>query len=386
MRFIKSFLNTLFFSVCLAVAFTGGGVANILLFYVGVEVLSLLTGAMGGGVLGANDYVDTVLQTARAFIKDENNRKFELRPNFTNLIDMFLRDREYTMPSLSAIRQAETQATNALYINKKDFVVGTAKSCNKVGGTSGSSTVPLTWQTLCVGIRHSFKCFAGNEVSSARAFANDIYNAEVSLFEQLDQNALDYLEANHSTVNAAGALSAGDIRDVAQADKLFFYNCVSAEMRQNNYAPIYLDGHDTGFTKVQQQYINQGAGNSVNTQFQFGGFDFFPSNLITPPAGYESLHYIVPTGGVAVLDWNDPLNRSNASIGDKRWFTMQSLLRPEFTLDVYRTDDCADTSGDGGGTQDLVTTWEIALNYAFAAQPVPTAGETPIFKYGVTDA
>lgn len=337
-----------------------------------------------------NLYADTVLQAARSLIKDENNKKFQLRPQFTRLIDLFSRDREYTIPNLASIRKSDTQLTTALYLNKKDFTVGTVKSCTPVGEQSGSAKIDLTWMTRNVKIYTSFKQHAGNEVNQGRALANDLYNAEVSLWTEIDQILLAYLETNKSGVNLGGSGAfdgVNDIMAISQLNEQFFYNLVTADMQMNGYNPIYLDAHDPMWTAMVRQYINQGGGNNLNTSFQFAGFEFFPSNLIIPGViganTYKSIHYVVPEGGVAILDWNDPLNREGRVSGNKSWLTFQSILHPEFTLDLFKLSDCADTTADGGGVQDYTEVWELSFTFALAKQPVPVAGETPIFKYGV---
>ncbi len=364
-------------------------VAGSLVF---VELMSFVVPV---GVLGANVYADTVLQTARAFIKDENNKKFQLRPEFTRIADTFLKDREFTLPNLATLRSSTTRATDALYLKKKDFTIGSTKDCAPAGEQSGSSKVTLDWQTKTVKIKTSFKQHAGNEVAQARALANDLYNAEVSLFfgaNGLDADLLAFLETNKSGVNAGGSGSfdvANDIMAISTANVDDFYNLVYADMNKNNYNPTFNDIHDTMWTAKQRRYVNQGAGNATNLAFQFAGFDFHPSNLILPGTigsnAYNSIHYIVPDMGVALIDWNDPLNVSGAVSGEKSWSTYQSILMPGLTLDLFKVTACADTSGDGGGTQDLTENWELSLNYAAAKQPTLTG--SPIFKYGtlVTD-
>ncbi len=359
--------------------------------YIGIEIASL---SMPTGILGVNVYADTVLQAARAFIKDESNRKFELRPNLTRIIDAFTKDREFTIPGLSEIRKAKTQATTALYLRAKDFTINSSKSCAPAGEQSGSANVAISFNEKGFTIKTNHKQHHGNEVSLQRAFANDLFNAEKTFWENLDQTLLTHLETNKSGVNNGGGAgtnfdAVNDIMAIDNSKEKFFYNIVMAQLQQNNYSPEFLEVHDTFWTAAQRQYINQGAGNSENTAFQFAGFQFFPSNLISPGVignnTYDSIHFMIPTGGVAILDWNDPLNIEGAVTGEKSWSTFQSLFRPEFTFDLFRTSSCADSSSDGGNTQDWVETWEFTLTFALATQPVPDANDTPIFKYGVMD-
>lgn len=390
--FVK-FVNTLFIAMIVAFAafeISGGSINPVtatILSYVAIEALSLVAPK---GVIGADVYADTVLQQARAFIKADNNKKFQLRPQFTNIIEVFKRDREFTMPGLSEIRQATTQTTKAMYLKKKTFTVGSAKSCSPSGEQSGSGIVELTWATKPVVIQMNWKQFAGNEVAMATAFANELYNAEVSLWESVDNALLTYLEANKSGVNngQSGTFdSTNDIMSISYANKDYFYNLVTADMKLNNYSPTYFDVYNTMWDASIRKYINQGAGNSTNTEFQFAGFEFSASNLVSAPVNigthmFDSIHYIVPSGGVAILDWNDPLNRAGKVSGEKSWGLYQSMLHPEFNLDLYKVTGCSDTSSSGGGTQDYTETYELSFNYALAKQPVPTADETPIYKYG----
>lgn len=392
-KLISSFANTLLYAIAFALVPMACGaspVSSVVGSYIFVEAVSFAVPKL---VIGADVYSDTVLQAARAFIKDENNKKFELRPNFTNILGMFMKDREFSLPNLAELRAATTRTTTAMYLKKKTFTVGSSKSCSPSGQQSGSDSVDLSWAMKNVVITTNFKQHAGNEVSQARAFANDLYNAEVSLWESVDSALLTYLEANKSAVNNGGSGefdSDNDIMWVANTNVDDFYNLLTSDMKLNNYNPTYLEAFNTMWEAKQRKYINQGAGNNQNTAFQFAGFEFFPSNLIsgTPTIGgntYTSIHYVVPQNGVAILDWNDPLNRAGKVSGEKSWSTYQSILRPEFTFDLFKVSSCGDTTSSGGGTQDFTETWELTLNYALAKQPVPTADETPIYKYGIAD-
>lgn len=352
-----------------------------------IEIASLLN---PGGVVGTNTYSDTVLLEARARIKDANNKKFNLKPTFSTLMDMFLKGREYTIPELSTIRKAATQATKAQYLKNGSFTVGTTKECAPAGETSGSGAVELTWVTKTVKIKMSEKQFQGNDISKEMAFANNLYNAENDLWLQVETVLRDYLETNRSGVNNGGSGTFNttyDIMSITNSNKTDFYNLVSADMQLNNYKPQYMEAFNTMWTANQRKYVNQGDSNSNNQKFQFDlGFDFHPSNLIAPGVigngTYDSIHYFVPEGGVAILDWNDPTNVRGKVQGDRMWGTYGSMIRSGITFDMYKTVGCADTSADGGGTQDPVENWELSYTFSVVKQPMDNTPETPILKYG----
>ncbi len=343
-----------------------------------------------GMVLGANVYADTVLLDAQAFIKMDTLKKFQLRRELSQAMNIFEKDREFTIPNLGAIRMSDTQTTTALYLKNKNFTELGTKSCSPTGETSGSSSVAVTWEAVTYALSLNKKQFYGNQVSAEQALAVDLWNLEKTLWKDVDQNAIDYLETNRSGLNngSSGAFdTTNDIMAIDLVDTDQFYNLVAADMEMNNYNPNYSALSNTAWTANQRYYAAQGEGNSVNTSFQYDGFEFYKSNLISVGVigsnTYTSIHYIVPDGAVAVLDWNDPLNRAGDENGTQRWFTMQSMMKPQFTFDVFKVKGCADTTTSGGGKQDSTEVWEITFNYAFVKQPLSGAAETGIFKYGI---
>lgn len=386
-KIIKSFISTMFLALCVTVGFASS-LPVVGAAYLGIEGLSLLAPS---GVLGINVYNDTVLQSARAFIKKEMLAKFLLRPNETRVVDLYLKDREFTVPNLGKLRAAETQTATALFLTKPASTLITAPSCTITGGKAGSDSVDLTWQFTGAEFDLSFKQHQGNQVSMQMAMAHLLLQKEIEIWAQIDAVCLANLESNRSAINNgdSGTFdSTNDIMAITNANKGRFYNLVSADMRMNNYPlPQYMEAHNTFWTAEQQYYINQGQGNSVNTAFQFGGFSFTPSNLITTGAignnTYNSVHYIVPQGGVALIDWVDPLNIQGQTTPDGIWSTYTSMLRPGFVFQVFKTIGCADTSALGGSTQDYVEKWQMGMWYSLAVQPTEGVNESPIFKYGV---
>ena len=125
----------------------------------------------------ANSRASTVLQAARGFIKASNNKKFELRPEMTNILSGFMQDREFTIPNLADIKKAQIQVTTAMYKTRKAFTIGSSKTCSPSGETSGSGSVNLTWAQKSFTIQIQTKKYANNEIGLTTALANDIMEA-----------------------------------------------------------------------------------------------------------------------------------------------------------------------------------------------------------------
>lgn len=341
------------------------------------------------------NYASSVLQDARAKQIELFARKFEGRPQNSFLMDMFLKNRSLTIPRLQDIRQAETQTTSTLYLKKTGYTVDDAKSCAPVGEQGDSGIVDLTWATKSVQVITSAKRHQGNEYKMSESLAWELLMAEQALWKDgaasMEVALATYLDTNRTQVNLANTESVNTWdgvnfnMDVAFANKSQYYNLLLDDMHLNKYGGNFMEAYNTTWGADIRSQSNQGEANSTNQSFQYSNpfnFDGYSSNLIAKGAE-GSVHYVIPEGGVAILDWNDPLNRSGKVSGDKEWALYESRFFPGIMLDLFMVTACADTSATGGGVQDYTHTYELSFNYSLTHQPLSTANETPIFKYNI---
>lgn len=331
----------------------------------------------------ANVYADTVLLDARAFIAANLNKKFELRRNLSKVTDAFLMDREFTVPNLSAIKKANTQATKAMYYKALDFTIISAKSNTPTGEMSGTGIVTLSWSQSGFEVKVNSKQLAGNEVDPVQSFAYSLYNGERTFWDDFDSSILlAWLDTNKSTVNSgeSGTFATG-LMTVAVAAEDQFYNLLDGDMALNNMTGEFIDIHSTYWLTKARHYAHQGSMNDETLDYQFAGFHLKPSNNLAKGTGNVAMHYIIPRGGVSLLDWNHPDNRGGKTGANGQLTTMQSMFYPQLSFDVFIKESWADSTADGGDVQDLTYVYEFILNYSVAKQPFTTAGLTPIFKY-----
>jgi hypothetical protein len=346
----------------------------------------------------AATYADTVLLESRLWLQENANKKFEQRVDTTQILPVFLAGQEY-IPNLAEVKAATTQATSVMYLKKKAFTVNSSKACTHAGETGGSGKATVSWIQRGVTVQLQKKKYYGNELAAILALANDFYEAEKSIWfgsTGIDAVLLAYMETNRTQVNALSTHTESkntwrgaanyDVT-VANANRGQFWNYANSDMALNNYTGNFFDIYNTYFDAFKNYYSSQGIGNSTNTAFQFANlpanFITKPSNLITPAGYFDSVHYIIPEGGVAALFWNDPVNRGGDKTAAGEWTIMESMFFPGIFFDVHIVDTCADTTNDGGGTQDSVKDIEMTLNIGITKQPLSTSNETPIFKYQV---
>lgn len=341
------------------------------------------------------NYASSVLLAARLIQQEKYSRKFEGRPVNSYLVDMLMKDRDITIPMLSEIRESTTQTTTILYPTKTAYTVNSAKSCSPTGEQGDSGSVNLTWATKQVEVIISEKRHKGNEIKMAQALAWELLMAEQAIWKDsassVEAAIYAYLEANRTQVAAStgtnGTWDATNFNyDYALANINDFYNLLVDDLALNNYSGEMNEAFNTSWGSKIRYQANQGEANATNLAYQYNmpvNFMGYASNYIANASGDGSTHYIIPQGGVAILDWNDPLNRENAKTGDSEWSLYESRFIPGVMLDMFHKVSCSDTSGSGGGTQDLVHVFELSYNYAIAKQPLSTANATPIIKANI---
>jgi hypothetical protein len=341
----------------------------------------------------ADTYAATVLLKAQSFLDRNKERMFENRPQYTKILEGFQANNQFVLPNLAQMKTSTKRVQETLYRTTKRMTLGGAAeiTCDPSGETGGSDKVDVSWTPINFSLKINRRQFLDNHFSAAETFANDFYNAEISVKEELDARLIAFLEANRCQTNngESGTFDAVNyVMPIAAANANRFYNKMLVDMLQNNYNNGVQEYHNTSWIADQEFTIAQGAANDTNLAFQFKGFVNYPSNLITPDATYAK-HYIVPNGGVAFVTWNDPMfdpsinDAANDPSKGYRRFRMNSILMPGVVYDVFEKTSCGDSSADGGDKQDDITNWQFNVYYTILQQPFSTAGESAIYKYGI---
>lgn len=336
-------------------------------------------------------YAGTILQDARTILSIDEQKKFELRPVKANIVQAFLAHQSSAILNLAQIKASNQRPTKVVYQKNKSFTINDARSNTPAGEQSGSGLDTLTWGEKNFVVKYTEKLFQNNELSAAEAFAVNMWNGEKSFWESHEANVLlAFLEANKSTVNAGdgydGALTGGNML-IDGADKEQFYNIVDTHMQLNNYDSPFQDIFNTYWSKYTKFDAAQGEANQKNLAWQFDGFDYYPSNKVTPIDGsYAGKNYIIPAGGVAMVTWNNPMNVAGKEHENGRLFRSESMFFPGVFFDVFAKESWGDTSTGGSGEQtgdiqDPTINYEFTLHYANWTQPITNAGESSIFRY-----
>jgi len=333
------------------------------------------------------NYADSVLLAAVGVLDKKFNEKELRRPQY-GAFEAFMGKREILVPNFKEIWDAEQRTLTAKYLKRTSGSVTNSRSCSPSANFGDSGTFDLSWKTYARTVKTSMKMFDNNYYSAVQQFSNDLYNAFMDLYAEIEGDAVAYLEANRSGVQGARTLNTwdavNDVMQVAHADRDNYLNYIKTEMLALNYRQNLMDIHSVNLLAMYRQQFAQGASNDENLQFQFPGFSHYISQSITNSSDAFGTSYIVEDGGIAVLDWIPPINRQGVEAKSGAvWTTMPDLFGYPLTWAVLKTDGCVDTSGATyhGATQDYVVIYEISVDLAFRHAPLTATNDTPIEKY-----
>lgn len=168
--------------------------------------------------------------------------------------------------------------------------------------------------------------------------------------------------------NGSGNYSlAGSAIQVKPADVEFFFNDLDAINMADDFneQEIKVIGNHTLMPHVRK-WINQGTGNSTNTQFQFAGKDFTFSNRITNGVGVNTTLYFMPDGSVGMLTRVDKASRMNLSAGDGTDWFVDNLPGLPFPVGVQYKSKCDDQSAlETAGLEHLEATLVEHMQFSF---------------------
>lgn len=227
-------------------------------------------------------------------------------------------------------------------------------------------------------------------VSEATDFLYQFMDHEEALADFVESTIQSTLDTNKATAFNSPIVGAtakypilNDALQVSAANQPLFYNDMKAIMRADKFRPNYCVIGDPYVEALWNNYINQGAGNAQNSQFQFNGFEPVFSNSITTTAGAVATAYVMPIGSLALFSRVSPEARrgSVATESGIRWSVEPSELMG-IDMELMQQTCCDDVSALTGNPDDtarLVKKYQMGINFAVVT-PYVTQPNGPIKK------
>jgi hypothetical protein len=339
-------------------------------------------------------------QNARGVYPSETDRQ-ELRQQEYGYINMAANSTPLLINSINQqiIQNSWGAPATQIPVFQKDVGVATASTmtCSFPSDNAEAALMNVTFVNAHVGFEIIPRLTDQSDiVTEAQDFMRQFSDKEEALANFLETaiyNALDTAAA--STSNSAfigvgakfGAL-VGDAVQVSAAQSQFWFNDLKSIFQADNFRRNGIDViGDAQLPSYVNQYTAQGAANSVNSLFQFNGYQFQYSNSTVTSGGATSTGFAMPQGSVAIISKVSPDAANNrVSMSDGiRWSVETSELLGGLELELMVKDKCSDVSavtGNADDTNSLVKSYQMGLNVAIVT-PYNTGTNGGIKKFDI---
>lgn len=337
----------------------------------------------------------TTADWAKAQLKlDGSFQGNELRFRSPEVYKLYLKNTSFMFPNYQAVKTDPARVIEMNYTVRTDRTLGSAISHNHIGAQGDSAVLTPTWTA------HTDKF-----VSTVKEANNSIYTLEemhmskmqnvvANFAEGMETVASAYTFANRSGVNAATANGTFDgtddvfkISKGANGEQAISITKVAMDANKYQGTPYDIVCDSVSWTLFLFQAA-QGAANSTNTSFQFGGVNFIlDPKLDAAAAGLATpitlgFWICVPQGSVGALPWIPIQNRNGL---DTKESTYSNMVNPidGTTLAIHSYETRVDGTALGGQLQDVKIETEMFLYQALAHTPLSAASETPLLAFGL---
>jgi hypothetical protein len=261
-------------------------------------------------------------------------------------------------------------------MKKGSLTVSNVRSCTLGSYENESAMVNLTWATMVVNISMVKSQYAKNEVSYMQDLSKKLILVKEAMLGQLESAIYTKLDADKTTVVSSTLVGTGkkypftgNAIQVSQAQQSLFFNDVEPIQNAGDfYGENYVVANTNMMSNVNH-YINQGAGNDTNLNYQFADKTFRFSNAVTNGSGVISTGFIMPIGSLGLLTRNAPDEILGNKTTDGTEFGTIMIDGIPFEVGYMYKSTCSDKSAlNGSGLEHLQATmveqWSFAVDYA----------------------
>lgn len=249
-----------------------------------------------------------------------------------------------------------------------DPVITNVRSCTVPDAENTSKLITLTFVTYAFGFTMIPAQYANNDIKYQQDFDRKLEQYLLKLAGTLDTGCVNNLNANKNIYWPAEVSAfypvVGNALQVTQAQKNDLFNNLSAIQEIRDYYGATNIVAGTTLKPIINRLAAQGAGNSVNEDFQFNGYEWNFTNRMVNGAGVAATAFAVPDGMVAMLNRNDPDAIAGRKAGNGKTWDTQRMPIVDMDMALYYYDDCADKSALHAGTAHLTRTYMEGFEFS----------------------
>lgn len=293
--------------------------------------------------------------------------------------------------------------------------LASSRSCSVATEGVVSDQVAIVFSTY----RAGFMISPDDNVNNKVPYKKEWIRAFDGILEQfgraLDSDCVDFLDLNKNTLWTGIApdyyTQSGDVLQVPNANKDDFYNQLQSIYQSMDYSSDEIKVVSSPrHTPLVRRYSNQGEANAINTAFQFGPYQYYPTNRVVDSNGVESTVYSFPKGSVGMMTRLDPSSKNKRKIHEGNFFdvmpnvpilnSMQQIgtnSPARIDLGVHYQANCGDitalkTGALAGLTAAVYESWVFSFDVAYLvafnsrATASPPTDYSPILKHDILAA
>ena len=340
------------------------------------------------------NYSSGVLVNGQALATKKSNSP-ELRRQMPSIFELALRNQSISIPDAQALRVSPLRPVDVNFFTSIAPGAGTAKAYNHTGSVGNSGKINVVYLQTVETFSLPQKLGYNNIIKYTEMWANQYAQAWRNLRTRQDNLALAYLYSNRNQLTAAtmttrlassGLGSYWDDTNYALAlpagnTDMFIANAKAA-MMSSFYEGPYDMVVDVQLATYIEKFMNQGAGNQVNTSYQFSDVNFARTQVNIDSTYGGGTGIIMPQGQFAGLCWNEGLNVKGQFEDEGGPVGILTTVPDPFgsgaVADISMYTQRADTSSDsyGGSTQDIVDQVELTLTMGYVLAPLSLASDS----------
>lgn len=316
----------------------------------------------------------------------------ELREGSNAAAKLLFANAPSAFSNLKAMKASLVQPTETILQKRTSVARAATKLAAHTGGVGDSFVQAIAFVQKSRTFSVSYKLAENNRFGYQEQLNVAMINAMMDLRGDINAYGIAQLAALKTQVSAGSGLltwdgtndkytnATGDANVVKQASR------IKATARKNKY------GSNLDIIAGQQLVSDllhnsaQGAANSVNYGYQFGGLSIAEEETLDESVlGSGGFGYVLPKGLVGMTSWNEGINqKGEGDVNDNEgmFTTIKDSVIPGLRHDVHVKRGLANTAVSGKTFyQDVVDEYEITSIYAFSHALISTADETPIFAF-----
>lgn len=322
----------------------------------------------------------------------------ELRVRTPDVFNSLRKSTELMIPSHKEIKNSAKRTTGEVnFFARSSRALGSGGEVYNHTGDKGDSAILVpSWAPVDDKFMFDIKQANGSVYALDEMLTNEMINLNNNFSEGLESLAADFIHTNRSGVNVGTSEGAfNDTNDVFEITEAFTNltdtgyrtaQIIKSNLKINKWsgmATVYAD--TVGYNKMQALAAN-GAGNSINTSFQYSGVNWIHSPELDAKAAalsYTKGYFIAePEGTTAVLDWMPIQNRQGYVGPDNKYY---NIIHPSTGLPIAMHEYSARADGSATGSENQTVQTQVqAFTYlSLNSSPLTVTDETVFLAYAL---